>query len=266
MDSFSRINPYEKKTAASDERLDMGGRTPNNALRARARKCLSGNWTPAVLVVLLFFVIQNACALIPAIGMIVQWLIVGPLTLGMMSFFMSLNRSEPVEVSILLNGFSRFGKGLGIYVVTTLLIALVMFAAAIPGGILIFASFMLESANPTEFPLFIIGIVLAVILSIAAGAFMYLRYALAYFIANDNPEMGILQAIKRSTEMMYGRKRKLMFLFCSFIGWFFLGFLALGIGMLWSTAYLWAAVAAFYDDLLAPGEMESETKDMCPSA
>jgi uncharacterized membrane protein len=251
MDTFH--NPSdEQQTVSSPLPLSTGGKTPNKELRAIARNALSGKWGIAVLVVFLFFLVQNACAFIPVIGTLVQWIIIGPLMLGFVSFFMSLNRKEPVEVGILFNGFSRFGQGLGIYIITSLLIMITTFVAAIPGGILILIAYLGDSTMPMQTPLFIIGVTLVVILSMAVCFFMYLRYAMAFYIANDDPSTGVFRAIKRSTEMMYGHKQKLLFLFFSFTGWFFLGFLALFVGMLWPAAYLSAAIAAFYDDLAAP--------------
>ena len=49
--------------------------------------------------------------------------------------------------------------------------------------------------------------------------------------------------------MMKGNKGSLFCLELSFIGWFIVGTLALGIGVLWAYAYMQMAVAEFYKDL-----------------
>jgi uncharacterized membrane protein len=225
-----------------------GGQTPNDGLRLMGREALAGAWGMAVLVTFLYTLLQQIGGVIPLIGQIVTLLIVGPLSLGFMAYFVGLHRGEPVEVGTLFSGFSRFLQGLGIYFVTTVLVSLAAIAAAIPGAVLIFLAYS-NSPVPEESPMFIAGIFVAAVPAVLVGTYMYLRYALAYYIANDHPELGVLGTIKRSTEMMANRKGKLFMLGLSFIGWHFLGMLALGIGLLWSMTYMWAAFAAFYDDL-----------------
>lgn len=225
-----------------------GGQTENGELRAIARETLSGAWGMAVLVTFLYQLVQQITAFVPLIGPIIQWLIAGPLTLGFALYFVGLHRGESVEVGTLFSGFSRFGQGLGIYFVTTILVSLAAMAAAIPGGVMIGLAYQ-GNAMPEESPLFIAGIFVALVPAMIVGIYMYLRYALVYYIANDEPELGVLGAIKRSVQMMDGRKAKLFWLGISFIGWHFLGLLAFGIGLLWSMTYMWAAFAAFYDDI-----------------
>ena len=226
-----------------------GGQTPNPELRLIGREALSGAWGMSVLVFFLFWFLQQIVAWIPIAGVIAQLAITGPLTLGLMAYFVGLHRGESVEVGTLFNGFSRFGTALGLYFVTTVLISLAALAAAIPGGVLIALAFSSGASSPEESPMFIAGLFVASVPAVLVSMYMYLRYALAYFIANDHPEIGVLAAIKRSSETMVGRKGKLFLLGLSFIGWHFLGALALGIGMLWSMTYMYSSIAAFYEDI-----------------
>lgn len=226
-----------------------GGQTPNPELRLMAREALSGAWGISALVFFIFWVLQQGILLIPLAGQIVQLLITGPLTLGLMAYFIGLHRGEAADVGTLFSGFSHFLKGLGLYFVTTVLISLASLAAAIPGGVLIALAFGSGAVAPEESPLFIAGIFIAVLPAVFVGMYMYLRYALVYLIAHDDPELGVLAAVKRSAEMMVGRKGKLFVLCLSFIGWHILGALALGIGLLWSMAYMYSAITAFYEDI-----------------
>jgi uncharacterized membrane protein len=225
-----------------------GGQTPNGELRSLARDSLAGGWGMAALVVFLFQVVQQVGAFVPIIGELVAWLVAGPLTLGLMAYFVGLHRGEPVDVGTLFSGFSRFLQGLGIYFVTTVLISLAALAAAIPGAVLMFLAYN-NNPMPEEDPMFIVGLVVAGVPAALVGTYMYLRYALVYFIANDYPELGVVGPIKRSAEMMVGRKGKFFTLGLSFIGWHILGVFALGIGLLWSLSYMWAGFAAFYEDI-----------------
>lgn len=225
-----------------------GGQSPNSELRLIAREALAGAWGMAVLVFFLYGFLQQVAAFIPVVGPIAPLVLTGPLSLGLMAYFVGLHRGEPVELGTLFSGFSRFFQGVGLYLVTMILVTLAAMAAALPGFVLI-ALAHTNSPVPEESPLFLAGMLVALVPGALAGIYMYLRYALIYYIANDHPELGVLGAIKRSTELMVGRKGKFFMLGLSFIGWHFLGMLAFGIGLFWSMTYMWSAFAAFYEDI-----------------
>ena len=74
-------------------------------------------------------------------------------------------------------------------------------------------------------------------------------YALTVYISEDNPDLTPEECINKSIEMMNGNKWKLFLLDLSFIGWFFLSILTLGIALLWFRPYLETARIYFYEDL-----------------
>ena len=86
------------------------------------------------------------------------------------------------------------------------------------------------------------------------GLIKYYSYAMTEFILMDHPEYGPLQAITESRKMMYGHRMQLLILGCSFIGWFLLCIVTLGIASLWVIPYYNAARAKFYQDLKAKYE------------
>ena len=73
---------------------------------------------------------------------------------------------------------------------------------------------------------------------------------MAYFVYRDNQEMGCDAAIEESMRLMDGHKMDLFILDLSFLGWFLLSILSLGIGLLWLIPYVQAAHAHFYEDLV----------------
>jgi len=91
-----------------------------------------------------------------------------------------------------------------------------------------------------------IFIFLWTLLFIIPGIIASYRYSMAYYIMEENPSIGIIEAITKSKEMMVGNKWRLFCLQISFIGWFFLSILTCGIGFLWLAPYYYAAEAAFY--------------------
>ncbi|WP_239618920.1 DUF975 family protein [Cohnella mopanensis] len=190
----------------------------SSEIRARARASLAGNWGSAVLHFLLFYIIVIAIgflSLIPFIGWIASLLVTGALTYGLMSYFLNLSRNESPSTNDLFSGFQRFVPTFLLYLLMAIFTFLWMLLLIVPG---IIAAF---------------------------------RYSQAYFILKDNPEIGALEAIRRSKELMVGHKGRLFVLMLTFIGWYILGSLALGIGLLWVAPYYYTALGHFYNDLIS---------------
>ena len=84
---------------------------------------------------------------------------------------------------------------------------------------------------------------------------MTIAYSMAFYIAKDHPEMGSYDCIMYSQKIMKGHKWQLFVLSLSFIGWWLLAMITLGIGYLWLMPYMYTAHAQFYEDVKAEYEM-----------
>ena len=226
-----------------------GGATPNVELRAMARDALSGRWLQAAGVIFLYMLIGTGTAFIPILGTIAQFFVGAPLLLGLSIYFLGIARGEQVGVSHLFDGFSFYWKSIGIYFVITVIATLVIIAAAVPIAIII--GFVSATGTQTETisPLVAVAFLVTFVSVFFVSAYIYLRYSLVYFLVKDNPEIGVFEALRVSSQRMYGHKKKLFGLFLSFIPWAILSILTLFVGLLWVWAYSMAAFAAFYDDL-----------------
>ena len=89
------------------------------------------------------------------------------------------------------------------------------------------------------------------LLLIIPGIIKSLAYSMTYFISKDHPEYSIDECIEASKRMMDGHKGELFVLYLSFIGWFLLGILTLGIGYLWLIPYMDTTIAHYYEELKA---------------
>ncbi|MFP4478846.1 MAG: DUF975 family protein [Candidatus Izemoplasmatales bacterium] len=94
-----------------------------------------------------------------------------------------------------------------------------------------------------------IFIILWTLLLIIPGIIKCFSYAMTFYILADNPDLKPTQAIRQSQEMMKGNKWRLFKLYFSFIGWFILAILTLGIGYIFLEPYVQLSVANFYEDL-----------------
>lgn len=105
--------------------------------------------------------------------------------------------------------------------------------------------------------LMMIFVVLWSLLLVIPGIIKVFSYALTPFILTDYPELSPNQAINLSRNMMKGHKFDLFWLGLSFIGWFLLGIVTLGLGFFWIMPYMTVATAGFYQDVKA--EYEAKT-------
>lgn len=87
------------------------------------------------------------------------------------------------------------------------------------------------------------------LLFIIPGVIKAISYSQTLFISIENPELSANDAIVKSMEMMKGHKAKYFSLGLSFLGWFILGILSLGIGFIWIVPYMYVTTAKFYEDL-----------------
>ena len=92
------------------------------------------------------------------------------------------------------------------------------------------------------------------LLFIIPGIIKLFSYAMTPYILEEHPELSANDAIDRSRAMMKGHKFDLFWLLLSFIGWFILTLLTLGIGGLWLQPYMQTSVAGFYEDVKADYE------------
>jgi len=196
--------------------------TSNKDLMTQAREALSGRWGLAIGTFAVYILIIAAFTLISMKNQLLNWssgivllLINGAFMLGIATFSLAISRKKEAYVKMIFSGFKYFGKTLGLFLLITLFVLLWMLLLIVPGFI-------------------------------AA-----LSYSLAFFILSDNPNIGIMEAINKSKKMMYGYKWKLFCLCLRFIGWFLLGILSLGIGLLWIAPYIQIGLAKFYEDVNA---------------
>ena len=92
------------------------------------------------------------------------------------------------------------------------------------------------------------------ILLLVPGIMAAYSYRMVPYILKDNPELGAMDVIKRSKEMMRGNRWNAFVMDLSFIGWHILGIVTFGLGeIFWVNPYQQNANAALYVELLNQG-------------
>lgn len=189
----------------------------NSDHRRSAREQLKGKWGSAILLCFLFSIMLTVAygifSLIPVIGQIISILLTGPLTLGVTICFLKLVRHKTFMIENIFDGFKNFSSALLAQLLMTIFVFLWTLLLIVPGIIAVYS------------------------------------YSLVFFILCDNPELGAMEALRRSKKMMKGFKWKLFCLHFSFIGWVLLSILSLCIGYLWLMPYMYTAFANFYENV-----------------
>ena len=74
-------------------------------------------------------------------------------------------------------------------------------------------------------------------------------FSQAFYILSEDPSKSITQCINESVKLMNGHKWDLFYLNLTFIGWWLVSILTLGIAALWVAPYQKLTEANFYLDL-----------------
>lgn len=151
---------------------------------------------------------------VAAIGFFVKLLAINPLTVGCTRFFI-VNSDAPADLSELLYGFKN---GYGNVVVGMFMRDLFTFLWSL--------------------------------LFIVPGIIKSYSYRMVPNLLADEPGISGPEAMERSKQMMHGHKWKTFLLDLSFIGWFLLSVITLGIvNVFWTQPYLEATDAELYKTL-----------------
>lgn len=185
-------------------------------------------------------------------------LLLGPvLGLGFFHTLLKALRREEISYSTVLARLPLFFKAIGLDV----MVALRVFLWMLPGwGVSLLGAVIMLYLPSLGMLVMVAAVVLMFVLMIRA---MY-RYRLASYVLADAPQTGINAAIRRSKEIMKGRKMELFSLEVSFVGWYLavnliqmftlmlLGtVLGMALGMFASfllQMYVYMATAAFYQE------------------
>ena len=184
-------------------------------IKSRARQQLGGGifkngWLMALLACFITTAISGAAgSIVPAIGALI---VIGPMSYGLSNCFLKQARdNETMQLENLFTGFTGdFGQNFLIGLLTGIFCFLWSLLLVIPGIVKAYS------------------------------------YSMAYYIKVDNPDYDWKACIDASRQMMNGHKWEMFVLDLSFIGWYIVGSLCLGVGTLWVVPYHTATHAQFY--------------------
>ena len=206
---------------------------------------------------------------------LITWLLSPVLTLGFNHTLIKTLRREEIAVTTVLARLPLFFKAIGLNLMIFLRLVLWM----LPGMALSMFGAVVTLLEPSIGGLLMLA-AMAVMFVLMIRA-MY-SYRLATYIMADVPETGINASIRRSKEVMKGRRMELFGLEFSFLGWrlllsmgqsmllgLFGGVLGMTLGMfasLFLQTYLSMAETAFYQEYavgpIAPAQKDEEAEEL----
>ncbi|MFD2308499.1 DUF975 family protein [Enterococcus termitis] len=140
------------------------------------------------------------------------------------------------------------------YIIELVLNLLVLLPILISYGATIYFGLMFNTVTVGQFQsemtgdlslallLIIFGFLMILVSVFVSGVFQF-----AVWVKIDDPSLSVSDAIKYALYLMKGRFGQYLLLQLSFVGWFIIGTLVFGIGLLWVIPYHDVAIASFYD-------------------
>lgn len=163
------------------------------------------------------------------------------LSIGTLKIVLSMARQQPYAFGDLFYGFFHHPDR---YILAAVLMFLICMVPALPFiAVVIFLHMMNGFALKLSLTL------ITAVIMIAGEVYISLSYALIYFLLLDHPQMKIWEAFCESKQMMKGNKGRMFYLVLTFIGFWILGILSLGIGFLWIGPYQMETTTFFYLEL-----------------
>ena len=235
-------------------------------LKTQAKSVLGISYWSAFLVCLIMIGIESAAttvaSFIPMAPLAVSLLLMPALVVGQMRWF-SRNREAAAvpdvgQVFHLFRG-ENWGKSIGAMLWMYLFLFLWSLPAVIPTLFFFWTfimSIMFRTFRDYELPavfndaylgilLLVAFVVVTLLLSVPVIVKGY-SYRMTPWILGDNPQIGYQRALKLSMDLTRGHKFNMFVLDLSFLGWFLLGILACGIGILFVIPYYQAVYAELY--------------------
>lgn len=191
-------------------------------LKANAKEQLRGKWAVAIATVLVANILIDSDVMYKVsekfglIGLSISCSLIslflgGVISVGLCKFLldMTTKREEP-RFETLFSQFNIYLKTLGLNILITL------------------------------------SVCIGTILFIVPGIIVGLMFSQSYYILSEDLSKSITQCIKESVDMMNGHKWDLFYLELTFIGWWLLTAITVGIAGLWVAPYVKVTETNFY--------------------
>ncbi|MCL2719248.1 MAG: DUF975 family protein [Lachnospiraceae bacterium] len=178
------------------------------------------------------------------ISMIVSFIIsllLGIINVGVLFMALKISCNEPIGLNDLIFGFSYHPKKI---VTIQAVLSGINLIATLPATI--FRYLYNNSGDADYLPL----IIIFYIAGISVYCFVSLVFSQVFFLLLDFEDKSAQELLMKSHTIMNGHKKRLFFLWLSFVPLFLLSILSCCIGFIWVMPYVKVTLANFYMDLM----------------
>lgn len=236
-------------------------------LKRLSREQLNGHWglaigvnllmqliTTALLMPFYFLFVFSGGGMVQYVTYMVATIIISAVSIviqcGIMRIYMGFARGEEVSLGMM---FSEFTRRPDRYILGYLLLFAIDFACVLPGSICMTVGLTAGTALAIAIgvSLYLAGVIVMVLVSLGLSQ--------VFLLLIEDEELKVMEAFRKSSEMMVGSKGRLFYIDLSYIGWVLLGVLSCGIGMLWVMPYITQVSINFYRELT--GELDAAKEE-----
>ena len=200
----------------SKQKLNFANMT-RGELKDQAKQVLAGKWNALALIVFVYFLLNVVLGMVPLVATVAS-IILFPMTIALIAIAKNVAEGKEQKIENLFD----FYKDLGLIVK-------------------IFVAYLLM----------IVAVIIGLFLFIIPGIIVMLGLSQIVFVFLEDPEIGIIDSLKRSWELMNGYKWEYFVLMLSFLGWGILAVLTCFIGFLWLMPYMNVTYYLFYKKITA---------------
>ncbi|WP_142414517.1 DUF975 family protein [Hathewaya massiliensis] len=248
----------------------------NAEIKTKAKEALKGNWGVAIASCIIYGLLLQGFSFVinmrdltingftdalensngdfksSIIVLLINVFLAGAMTYGLNNFFIKLIRRENADIKDVFEGFKHY-KGT-FFINLLLLIYQFLWALMfiVPVVIILIIAVVSVATDNISITAILLVCLVIIVVSIVLSIILF-RYSMSFYIYIDNPELTASEVIKESIDMMEGNQIRLFKLYLSFILWFLLSIITLGIAMIWVGPYMQTCTAVFYEELKDEG-------------
>ena len=177
---------------------------------------------------------------------ILMFLYSAVMSFGYNAYTLRRTDGEETRCGDLLCGFSQVGRVISMQLVILGFSLVWCMATVLPavmlGSMGMFFAVMLLGDSMAATVVSLLVFYLLLLGAVLFATYLINRYAMAPYILADNPEIGGMEAVRRSRVLMRGRLGEIFVLSLSFLGWLFLGMIIVAI----VSSALWFVLITLY--------------------
>ncbi|RRF96899.1 MAG: DUF975 family protein [Lachnospiraceae bacterium] len=235
----------------------INGSLDRSILKGESKAFFRQNYGTILAASILPALISTGIDVIPFIGPVISWFLSPILFVGGYYVILGVIRNHRVSVGNMFDIFDNFGNVFGASFTTSLLLFLWSVPLSVAAGAILavagldFRFTKIPGINiPIPTGVGLLFLLVVTFICCIPAIYKAFCWAMVPYILADNPRMTGTQARRLSTDMMQGHKWEYFVLSLSFLGWFILSIITIGLfALFYVNPWYSTALCDYYDNL-----------------